>query len=427
MSRLQKVIKESSRISDERPNTVKIEIPLYNRKGKDISVTSLRKRKKIIATMFIVTGLLCIIYLPALIHSLFSKKTDAPSDYTVNLDTAAIKLSSDYFSSHPSEDFDGDGIDNSKENLEGCNPWDIDTDKDGATDYYEMYVSKTSPSSYDGDIIENEQIISDTNENKNASTPYNMGNVLLWADDYASKASGSVVETLYGYRFENFSGYAQFPNIGKYAYSVNDGVHTLLDYKDDEDVWRIDKNITYVEIFDEELTPVVEYGFLGKTVHANANIFTRFCAAILPSYGILTAELKTDIDINSEDETDILADIAVPEYDLNNPERFANNNIFLSDLSFVREQLLNNKCVAVSLFDINNGEYVGIVYGYTQSGLLIADPYTMTYTGTIEIKEYGRKLLEQEGTFVYYTYYDWSGLGFSSDKYNRISFFAVAG
>lgn len=86
-----------------------------------------------------------------------------------------------------------------------------------------------------------------------------------------------------------------------------------------------------------------------------------------------------------------------------------------------------NRCVAVSLYDVNDGELRGIIYGYTEDNrLLVADEETLETLGVIYIDEIGKKTMSKDGNFLLKTYFEWYGLGFSSKDYDRISFFAVA-
>lgn len=51
----------------------------------------------------------------------------------------------------PLEDEDGDGLNNKDEQKYGTDMYNVDTDKDGITDYYEINISKTNPLKYDSD------------------------------------------------------------------------------------------------------------------------------------------------------------------------------------------------------------------------------------------------------------------------------------
>ena len=404
-----------------------INIPTYNTNGKTVNPEKKEIQKRISITIFIITILTLFIYLPGPLMKLFSKE-DTQSGYTVNLNAGAIKLVNDMFSMSPSEDFDNDGLENDKEqNIEMTNPWDIDSDGDGASDYYELYISKTSPNTYDDKLVIEEQKKQDKAGGKTVSTPYRMGNVILWADDYNSKALGGVIDSVNGYNFNNFTGYAQFPeDIEIYAYGVKDGIRTLLPYKKEENAWRIE-NIEVVEIYTEKLEEIVELNLFSHPVYLDSNAFTKGIAAILPDNGFITAIEKTRMDVEPDTRKDTTASIVKPDYNEKNSDRFKQNSISLANLQYVRSMIDKDRCVAVSLYNMNDGEYIGIIYGYTFDGnLLVADPSTLKPIGSININEVGRKMLDDEDTFILHSYFTWSGLGFSSKKYDRISFFAIA-
>lgn len=60
-------------------------------------------------------------------------------------DTSAIRISNNALRDNPSDDFDGDGIENSEEVSFGTDPWNSDTDGDGITDYAEVHITNTNP------------------------------------------------------------------------------------------------------------------------------------------------------------------------------------------------------------------------------------------------------------------------------------------
>lgn len=64
---------------------------------------------------------------------------------SVKTDTSAIRISNNALRDNPSEDYDGDGIENSEETALGTDPWNSDTDGDGITDYAEVHVTNTNP------------------------------------------------------------------------------------------------------------------------------------------------------------------------------------------------------------------------------------------------------------------------------------------
>lgn len=225
MSRLNKVLYENN-ITTQRKTKKEKSIPQYNANGKVKRAEISRKKKSLLIVLFCFSVVLMLIYIPAILN--MKKNNQQQQGYTVDINYSAIKLCNEEISKNTDSDFDNDGIDNTKEQTEGTNIYSEDSDFDGATDYYELYVSKTDPNYYDTSIVVNIQKELDNQENKTVSSAYKMGNVILWADDYVSKAAGGVVETVNGYHFYNFSGYAQFPSEkGSYVYGVKNNIHGI--------------------------------------------------------------------------------------------------------------------------------------------------------------------------------------------------------
>lgn len=425
MSRLNKVLYENS-VQAKGKSKKEKSIPQYSANGKVKRTELSRKKKTLLIVMFCFSVMLMIIYVPAILNT--KKNNQQQQGYMVDVNYSSIKLCNEEISKNTDSDFDNDGIDNTKEQTEGTNIYSEDSDFDGATDYYELYVSKTDPNYYDTSIVVNIQKQLDNQEDKTVSSPYKMGNVILWADDYVSKAAGGVVETVSGYHFYNFSGYAQFPSEkGSYVYGVKNNIHTQLKHLEAEDAWKID-GYENVEVYEEKLKDIVEFSFFHKVIYTNSNVFTRTLATILPNTGWITATKKTSIDVEPDSEGWTTCTIDEPDYNYEDTGRFSKNTNSLQDLQYVRQMIQNNRCVAVSLFDSYDGEYIGIVYGYDKTGnFLIADPETKTLIGKLYVTEIGRKILNKEGQFVYSTIFAWNGLGFSSKSGDRISFFAVSG
>lgn len=123
----------------------------------------------------------------------------------------------------PSGDYDGDGLSNADEETNGTDPWNIDTDGDGATDYCELKVTNTNPLKAET-VLADKQKKTDQENGKEVGSPYQIGNVILWADDYASKSYGSVVETITGYGIMNF---VKTPNIILKLFPIG-GRHRLI-------------------------------------------------------------------------------------------------------------------------------------------------------------------------------------------------------
>lgn len=424
MSRLNKVLERRNQAEKvNRKNKKKTIIPVYDMDGHTVT-PELRKRKNSIGMLIIIlTLLLAFIYFPGF----FMGGEKSGGGTVVTPDSTAIRLSNEALRNSQGEDFDGDGLTNEEETTAGTDPWNVDTDGDGAIDSYEVRQSDTNPLEKN-DLLEDLQTKADRENGKKVGSPYKISNVILWADDYQSKAHGSVVETTTGYRFCGFTGYAQFSESPDgYVYKVENGVHTLLDYRKTENVWRIDSDME-VEIYDEKLSEVIEFNFFNNPVYAKSNAFLDTIAFILPDNGFITAEKKMKIDTEPDTREGVSVEIEKPIFDSSDSYRFTMNSNTLNDLQFVRQTLEEDGCcVAVSLFNTEYGEYLAIVYGYTYSGsLLLADMNTMEPIGTLNITEMAKKIINESGEIVSMNYFDFDGFGFNSANGDRISFFAAS-
>lgn len=422
MRRLDDVLRANESAGTGKRKKKKSVIPVYDMNGKTITPEK-KKRESRIAVAVLVIGLtLVFIYVPQ-----FVLKDTTEKQVSVKTNTSAIRISNNALRDNPSEDYDGDGIENSEETSLGTDPWNSDTDGDGITDYAEVHVTNTNPLQVD-DLMTDMQEKQDEQKNKRVGSPYKIGNVILWADDYASKAYGSVVECPDGYRFCNFSGYAQFADSNaKYAYRLKNGVRTLLPYRSEENVWKVSKG-DLVELHKKKLKEIVEFDFFFHPVYAPKNTVTSIFAKVLPDKGFITATEKTKKDIEPDTRNAVITKIQKPAYSKTDSSRFTMNSNTLNDLLFVREAIKeNDSCIAVSLFNKDRGEYIGIVYGYTADGsLLIADNKTLKPIGVLSITEKAKKIVDNTGSMVSSSYFDFDGFGFRSQNGDRISFFAAS-
>ena len=67
---------------------------------------------------------------------------------------SAVLTANQYLKDHPDDDFDGDGLVNSKEQQIGSDPYRVDTDGDGIMDSSEVFLTETSPVIYNKTLIE---------------------------------------------------------------------------------------------------------------------------------------------------------------------------------------------------------------------------------------------------------------------------------
>lgn len=420
MNRINQTIKKNQKKtkSDQK------EIPTFGVDGNVIIPGKKERQKKIKKVIIIASTVALFIYIP----QFFMKGTSSSekNKLAVSLDVSAVKRSTDAMKENSAADFDSDGIDNGEEQNQNTNCWFLDSDQDGLTDYCEIYITKTNPNKADIGYLIDKQKTEDEKKGKKVSSPYKIGNVILWADNYTSKAYGSVVETTRGYRFSKFSGYAQFPNSsGKYYYRLKDGIRTPLAYRADENVYRIEPYDT-IEVYDKKLPRIIDLSIFGKHIYLNKNKFSSILATVLPSKGFISAQAKCRMDIEPDTRESTSTDIIKIEYDKEDASRYTMNTNSLSNLQYVRETIKKGSCVEVSLYKPSKGEYIGIIYGYTYEGdLLIADADTLEPIGTLKITETAKKIMNNDGDLVSYSYFDFKGLGFDSKKFDRICFFAA--
>lgn len=420
MSRLQSTIsKKNTAVQESEQGQAESRMPSFNEKG----TLKRPERKKVAKRIIVIVGILACIAAFLYIPQLFVHETvtDVTGDLPVNAD--AITLISKANSTDWVEDYDGDGLDNQEETNFQTDQYNIDTDGDAMTDYAEVYITKTSPITPDDTLLSN-CVLNDELNGTTLSTPYKIGNVILWADDYSSKAYGSVVETLNGYRFCGFSGYAQFTLYdGWYAYKIENGIHVPLPYRTQEKVWHVSAGDEVV-LYSQPLEERIMFNIFGSKSYAQVNTFTNILNAILPENGFITAKKVTNADVVEITPNVVMADLVSVPYDREDAKRFSKNCSAMSDIMFVRDAIDNNECVAVTIFHESIGEKTGIVFGYYDDNtLLVADPDTLEYVGNIQITERARMMITETGETKSYEYFTFNGFGASTRQGFRINFF----
>lgn len=377
-------------------------------------------RKGAAITGIIFSLLVVTVYVPPMFYRSPSENTDVP----ITPDAGAIKTYQTYLKDNPDADFDDDGLDNTLEEEYGTDPWDIDTDGDGVSDYAELYITETSPTEMTAVLAK--QVKADDEKNGDSlATPYKIDDIIFWPDNYSSKAYGTVVRTLSGYRFCHYSGWVRFPET-VYAYGYRDGVHYELEHRENEDAWRIDSSdevFLYAEPLD--FVHCLKLPFVG-TVYLEDDWMGRLLTKILPDKGGLVTCYKAAVaDTQKDDGEQVTATLRSPLINRDDPTRFCRNMDTLRDLSWVRKLIEANECVAASLYSENAGESIGIVYGYTGSGDLLVANEKLEPVGTLHISEYAMNVMGKDGETSQESWFEFSGLGFDSVKYgDHISFFA---
>lgn len=369
--------------------------------------------KVLIGFAGVIAVFLLIIYIPPLFSH---EKSVAQSYLPINPDPSSLMAAKQYLKDNPGVDFDEDGLDNSMEEQKGTDPWKPDSDGDGITDYAELYVTDTSPSSTDTTLQKN-VLRTDQKNNVTLGKPYKIDDILMWPDDYFSKAYGGVVRTVTGLRFYRYTGWVKFPG-EVYAYAYENGIHRELEHDDDAGAWRIDGDYE-VRTYDEKLefTDVLHVPFIGD-IYLETNSFDDFLERILPKKGpSLTCRKMAVVDTEPDTAPNVENPISLPYIDRTNGERFGRNQNSLDDYRFVIESIDKGYCIAVSMYSDTVGEAIGVIYGYTAQGNLLVADESLEKAGEITVLPYAMRMMERDGTVGQITWYEWYGFGFDSRRF----------
>lgn len=410
-------VEKKSRIS----SLVELNLPRYGEDG-DVKRAGLRAPKTLLIVFIVVIALVATVYVP----SFFAKPNSdmrGQSDTSVNM---FHKLESDefeqYVQANPDADFDEDGLSNAIEIRNGTDPRNIDTDGDGCSDYAELNVLGSDPlvpGNELSDHVKNETAIA----GRSVDSPYKVNDIVMWPKDWNSRAKGSVVKTLRGYRFCDFKGWAQFP-IEYVAYKVKNDVHTKLSYRSEEKAFYIDDDCEVI-LYPEELEPAYRFTWFG-TESAKPNSFIyKVLNFLLPNNSPFIACRKVAaIDNNKQAAT--VTKTEIENYgSINLPEsRLGRNTNRLSDLASVYVSIKNGKCVLMSVYDKNRGEAIFEVYGFNHEGaLLVADPSNGEPVGSIQIEERVSRVMVGENSIRTIEWFKISGCGIDSSDHVKLSFF----
>lgn len=393
-------------------------IPIFNSDGK-IKKEKKKMPKKMIASIIAVGTILSLIYIPGLF---MNKEED--NAFVLQPDIMGIKKSSEAAQNAPDEDFDGDGLINSLESKYNTSIRRPDSDGDGVCDYAEIFITDTDPNKADKSLYD---AVLKKEGSEKLMEPYKIYNVVLWPDNMSSRVYGGLVRTRQGYRFCNYTGWAQFPE-GAYAYKVKDGVHVPLKYKKVENAWYIDDD-SEVVLTDKPLETIHYFTVLNAvSAYIPDNFAGRMLSAILPDRGFITCRKMTKIDTWTNVNNIVTAPIVSIHFDVDDLSRYGKNNNTLEDLAKVYASIDEGSSVMVSLNSSEYGEVIAEIYGYTLDGeLLLADPGTLQTVGTLKINERSGRYMDKDGEITYREWYEFKGIGFDSAKnFDRINFFAAA-
>ena len=389
-------------------------------------------KKRIIIPILVLLLIVSIIYVPPLF--LDEKSNTAYDSVKLPENPASLQELTLYKSNNPQADFDGDGLINDVEiNQSGTGIYTIDHDGDGVTDYAELYINNppTNPKVYDDGIVEFVKK-QDKLLGTQCNTPFKDAGIIMWADDYSSKARGTVIETYEGvYLFQRFNGFVQFPEKIKSAYQIVNGYQVEL--KQNEQGYYYIASETepvYVRVHEDEMQSCGCLELLGKAYQIKNENLSKILTAVLPSkgFGFITCKqvLSEDFDLGSREtayqnnyqhinlDTLVLAD-----------SRFSRNYNQLTDFNNLKSHLEDGDVAIISLVSSNFGESIVEVRGYTnRNNLILCDPLTGADYGILQICVQSSRLLDQSGAITRYEYFSFNGCGYTSANRDRIAIIA---
>ena len=338
---------------------------------------------------------------------------------------AAMEEAITYLRNNPMEDFDGDGLSNEEESRYNTGVYIRDNDFDGTTDYAELYITESNPCVYDDAIIRYVQE-QDQRSGNSVNTPFKVHDIIMWADDYAAKARGSVIEVYEDcFVFSNFSGWVQFPG-DVFPYQVKDGYQTALK-TNEQGYYRIESEGEDVTVHTYDAQPEECYvlSLLGSEYKLAKNALSKTLHFILPNkgFGLIVCHEATASDLDASLEEQGYCNEIIPYVpgELNSI-RFGKDTNQLADLNTIIRQLDAGHNVIISLMSHTSGEAILEVYGYTShNNLFVCNPQTGDPMGILNIGIVSRRLLDETGNINQYEYFTFSGCGYSSEARHRLA------
>lgn len=402
-------------------------IPRYKKDG------TLKRRFAFIPTtiglVIILIGLsIAAIHIPTLLYKP-SNDTEVIY-YPSNPDEAGLRYALQYVKDNPDKDFDSDGLTNTEELLHNTDPRNPDSDMDGISDYAEIHLYNTRPLEYNAKQLQ--EIVNDLLKEKEiqVTDPYKIHDVVMWADNIASRSAGTVIPTIRGYRFSKFDGWVQFPG-NVYAYKIEGNIHTPLEHRELENAWRVESYAKDTEVvtYSEKLETTHLLTLFGKRYFVDDGVLSDIMSYILPrehsfiTYKEIVKQDTYDIRLNAT-----VTGTVMPKYDVNDMSRFGESTNEFTSLTAVYTSIMSGKPVVVSLQSASYGETIALVYGYTEYGdLLLADTQGNTEdeygrTMMLEIVEKPTITIDQTGVLRQREFFEFNGLGYDSTIGDKIHF-----
>lgn len=349
-------------------------------------------------------------------------------------DPAAMQEAQSYLQNNPEKDFDGDGLTNEEEQNYGTGIYTPDNDDDGTSDAAELWVTETNPKVAD-DAIVRYVITADTKNGNDVNTPFQVNNVVLWAENYQAKARGGVIQLPdNSYNFYRFTGWAQFPDTAQgpvtCAYKVVNGIQVPLERNENGYFFIDDASLVNVRVYTEQPESCIVLYLVGNRYILPDNIGTRILNFVLPhkSVGLITskAALVNDFDGTWDsleqaktNQKTIYHAPALPS------ARFETNDANdLNTLSLIISALEDGQNAIISLMSHTAGEVLLEVYGYTPQGnLLVCSPETNSDDGNfgvLNVSVVCERMLNKDQALEQYQHFWFQGCGYSSTERHRL-------
>ena len=230
---------------------------------------------------------------------------------------------------------------------------------------------------------------------------------------------------------KDFAGWILLKDTSGYPYiSSKENIWTIPEYKQDgADVYISIPGTCTLQILSAASKPVTVVRLSGNTFQmkdsAARKPLTFLSGILFPQksecpWNIGDIYQTTEFHLSKEPET-VLAEAVMPKFNEKSTDRFTKPDFTLAALDKVYKLIDSGKTCMVSLYS-QSGEALAIVYGYDCNGnLYVADYKSSQPKGKINV--YPKANLCYNGeTLSMSDWYEFEGLGFSSDAGYKMSF-----
>lgn len=345
--------------------------------------------------------------IPSLVYKIVPDENKSSGSIELTIEENSQNTTKNVLDAYSQEDFDDDKIINEKDE----SPYDPDSDKNGIID---------------GDLTSTpiKTTTKVSNDDVEITVSNNLSGIKKFNDTYI---------------FTSYKGWAKINKGEGYPYIYINNKWKLADFQKGEDCLLVYiPGDCRLEILSSQATPVTVINlFGGRFAYANGKnptvtnvgfakyIFDAFFSVILPQYsdlnwGIGSIQQTTDYHYNKYMK-DITAPAVIGTYDLSTADRYTSYDNSLSVIENIMTMIDNDHTVICSLQG-DNGECIGIVYGYDYLGnLYIADYRTGELVGSININPKSQIITSGDEVMIR-DWYEFNGLGYNSAKGDRAVF-----